>query len=283
MPLVLLDGFCPGVNTHTCTFSTDVQNWPCATAGDEVCSVCAAVHGLPFGKLALSYQLSRLLCLDHDVFLQAKRQLPPETARDATKKALEAIRQGLPQLRGVKRKHQTEALTRASYVLCRSRFTALDQEVKIDDASIVAVELTFRKRMPPAIRLLVCNFLAPTLSDEYRRLCKIKTNGFDALERPIFWPRLDSQSLDDVDSDEEEPPDPMMLREIHGAVVASRQKRAEQLCLRMRRANKVAKTVGFSARIKWSQRCASILAKMARRTAPEEHPLSVIERELRKK
>ncbi len=281
MPLVMLNSLCPGVRSFACTWSVDVQQLQCNTACHApICSVCAAVHRLPFSKRGLAHQLAQLYSLDIDLFQQARRQLPPQIATEATKNALDNIAKGLPPLRSTRKRLQTEALTRATYVVCRSRFPALSEEVRMDDATILAMDVALWKRLPPSIRITLCTYLAPNLSAEYGRICRIKAKGNDVFYKPIFWPILDAQSVEETDADDNDLPNSMMLWEIHSSVVAGQKKHVEELHRRMKRATKFASYNGFSARAKWARRCTALLGRMARNNGERtRHPLTLLERE----
>jgi len=211
--------------------------------------------------------------------MEAKRLLPPELARETVKTALASIIGGLPSTKIIRRRLQAEAATRATYVVCRSRLVTLSKDVRADDATILAVECALRMRLASGLRTAVCAFLVSNMAGEYERLCRIKSKGYDAFSKPIFWPRLD-RSPDDADTGEHElSPDPAMLREIHGSVVAGQQKHAQELRRGFQRAARIAEHIRYSARARCSRRCAALLGRMVA-IRQVEHPLALCEREM---
>ena len=189
MPIVYCRKLCPGKNGKKCKWSIEVQRRAAKIRDDadfcEICLACDSDWDLP----QLSLQLSHLYSLDPDIFHAARRKMPPSVFDSVGPMVMAALVLSVPQSKNAREaKRRTyltstlSQLTQASWILdCWRR------KVEEDTRSICNMEVAMQLTLPFTTRGLIIEFICGNLDALYGYICKMKSNTYHTLERPIFW------------------------------------------------------------------------------------------------
>jgi hypothetical protein len=189
MPIVYCRKLCPGKNGKKCKWSIEVQRRAAKIRDDadfcEICLACDSDWDLP----QLSLQLSHLYSLDPDIFHAARRKMPPSVFDSVGPMVMAALVSSVPHSKNAREaKRRTyltstlSQLTQASWILdCWRR------KVEEDTRDICNMEVAMQLTLPFTTRGLIIEFICGNLDALYGYICKMKSNTYHTLERPIFW------------------------------------------------------------------------------------------------